>query len=339
MLITPEYVHKPLNNSYVLICWKDRWNSGCLTGFIIYQENNVRNNQYVKRFIEVRNGERVNLYLIGNNQRVFNVVYIVPREIWITIHVLITGYLIYKLSFMLKIRIKRAFGEVGVILNTMLLILILNGTIIGSAYVDQSIDIKYIPGVHIEKTFYIENSTLIIRVNTTGVYKLLNATCYILDVMEITGNITYLKTIIENNTVKTIIPFEIYETIYSKLSIKYWFTITLRNTSLISYIKTTCRLFFDKGELELNIPIRVVWRELDISLTDNILVIKNSNPVNFTVRLSIIDKHRSQLIYTREILIEKFSINKIEIELRRDCRILIQYVFANISRSVVLDAI
>lgn len=366
LIIASEYFIKPVNNTRVLTCWVDYWCTGCISGLLIYRENNLHrdnlssNSAYIKYVITKNNGLTRLLY-VSNYLRIYSIVFTFPRELWILVHTIVIGYLALDLIIKLKYMYRKVFGEVDTVSTGLLIALVLNASIVGATYIDQTITIYTIPGVRVESFFNINNSTLTLVTHTHGIYTLQNAYCFTtgnytnrvlepnnirksvnnikFNIRNSAVNKTFLEAIVENSTVKVIIPKELYVKIYNELRVEPLLAYRWRNLTIDTHIPVYCRLYFDKGVLDYKTIIEIEWRELDIKLLEHRVVVNNLNPVSINFKIAIVDAYRRIVVHIVEYTVESLSTIEIEVPvMKTDWEVYVNYVFAGVHRSVVLNA-
>lgn len=344
-----------LNESYVVACYPGYWNTACLSGIAIV--NNHQNNSrttYIKLLSvygrnNLNNGynnasELVRIYSIGPEFKVYSVVFRVPRELAVPLQLLVFFTVAYIAYQRVKSSFRRALGETHVLTPVFLLVFMFNMTIIGTTYIEQASVFYRVTGVSVNYEFNLTDSTIRALINTSGVYVVRDAQCYIQLNNNQRNNYSYnnnesilvLGTKLVDSIITARIPSELYVKLYESASGKYTLPIVPAYMSVLDTFVVKCRVRLNVGEFTFSVVAEVYWRDLEIEVVNNTLYIYNPNPVPLTARIVSVG-HRGELTYNAEIVVDRLT--RVQVDLAGiDCRrVIVQYTLLGITRSKVVD--
>jgi hypothetical protein len=352
-LITPVNGNSVEPGSLVLACLPGWWNTACILGRYVVNSNGLG---YLETVFNGVNGENQRrIYLVGNGVngangfRLFRVVLVVPREVWIPLVALVAFIPLAKITF--SLRKMRALGEYSTFLPALSIVLLVNTMIAGGMFVEQSTPQYTIPGVEAVPEFYLENSTVVVRLRTGDYYTLLNASCTATvgvgnGVNRINnynngnnGNrrtFTISTEIIDKELIVLRVPWELYEEAYNSRFIPSDLPLIPSYLVLEEVIPFRCKLYLDKGEMILAFTIRFKWSDLVLRYEDGSVVVVNENPVDLNATAVIVDLDRETVVYSTRFTVSKLSsytVNLGELGVRR-ARVYVLYEFLGLTRSV-----
>lgn len=340
MIIVPGYATSMNRGDLVLACRGGWWNTACVIGILNGNGNNGGNGNNSNGLAWVSvisngNGLRGSLPVNGEI-RLFRIVWRIPGEVWIPA---LTMYLYYLAIETKKIfRKNRVLGENTSIVSLTAVITVINAFIVGSTFVDQVTVAYALPEVRVSETFYLHNSSLIIRLSTQGDYILLSAECNLtlngangvnnganrtngvngngLRVNNRNGNgfngngqrTTRLHvTIIDQRTILVEIPFEVYYVLFNRTRVTD-LPVMPAMMSKEAQIPVRCRLGFDKFEMQFTLYAVFYWRDIDIRIRNlRWLQIENTNPVDINVTLTIFDIDKNKIVLREAIEIPRLT--------------------------------
>ncbi|MEM4441000.1 MAG: hypothetical protein QXS14_05975 [Desulfurococcaceae archaeon] len=352
-LITPVNGNSVEPGSLVLACLPGWWNTACILGRYVVNSNGLG---YLETVFNGFNGENQRrIHLVGNGVngangfRLFRVVLVVPREVWIPLVALVAFIPLAKITF--SLRKTRALGEHTTFLPALSIVLLFNTMIAGGMFVEQSTPQYTIPGVEAVPEFYLENSTVIVRLRTGDYYTLLNASCTATvgvdnGVNRINnynnGNNGNRRTFtisiesIDKELIVLRVPWELYEEAYNSRFIPSDLPLIPSYLVLEEVIPFRCKLYLDKGEMILAFTIRFKWSDLVLRYEDGSVVVVNDNPVDLNATAVIVDLDRETVVYSTRFTLSKLSsytVNLRELGVRR-ARVYVLYEFLGLTRSV-----
>lgn len=348
-LTLADYIKPPTNGSLTLVCYKGYWNTACFVG--------------VLRFFNAKNGGRL-IYLVVENDSgslsiplngefvVYTIISRIPREFWFTLHTVIVVSLFTLIAKRLVKGRYRILSERNVLPLSLFLILLFNALLIGPSYVDQTVIMFKIPGVNVLSFFSINDSSVIINVDSTGIYRLVDAQCYLTNnygrnltkkvnegISRINNNFKQpLETLLINDTsAKVLIPLNYYYELYN--ASKLWVRLILpTNISVKNYINIYCQLLLDKGSLKVKLPVSFDWKDLDIRFKNGVISVFNPNPVSIRVKYYVLEKVSNKVIYINETVVNRLSTVNISLtHLKGVGLIVFQYELLGLRRIVVLN--
>jgi len=343
-LITPVNGNNVEPSSLVLACLPGWWNTACILGRYVANNNGLGYLESIFNGVNGDNQRRV--YLVGNEVngasgfRLFKVVLVVPREMWIPLVALVAFIPLAKITR--SLRKKRALGEHSTFLPALSIVLLVNTMITGGMYVEQSTPQYTIPGVEAVPEFYLENSTVVIRLRTGNYYTLLNASCTATVGVENSVNSNNRRSfiipleIIDGELIVLRVPWELYEAAYYSRFIPRDLPLIPSYLVLEEVIPFRCKLYLDKGEMMHVFTIRFKWSDLVLHYVEGSVVVVNENPIDLNATIVIVDLDREAIAY-----FDKFTLNRLgsymvnlgEIGVRR-ARVHVLYEFLGLTRSV-----
>lgn len=338
------YVSKPVNNTPVLVCLSEAWNTPCFTGTYITSSNG-------KGYVLVHNGNNNNrgsLYPLNNNNvRVYSIISAIPRVVWISLLALYFTLLSILLVKSIEIGYKLSLRDSRVFVLALVLSLSVNSILVGGVYIDQATPRYTIPGVSVNWSFHYENSTLVVILDLGEIYTLVNTTC-VLKLAE-TGNKsdfannknTGINSVLEvqvvsNNTVLVIIPGYAYEYLYNKTVLEP-IPLTPVNLSVYATIPVSCKFKLDKGVLQATFIAEFYWRDLVLGVRDTLVEIHNPNQVFIETKIYILDLERGVIVNTTSVCLKPLDTINLDLSIygTGKYRVLVQYTLLGLRRSRV----
>jgi len=327
-----DYILKPSNGTYVLVCLREAWSTPCSIGIYIANNNS-------RGVILTANGNNGRLLLNNfNNMRVYSIRAIIPSVKWISLLTLYFTLIIAGLVKSVKAGYKLTLRDSSVLSIATLLILSINSILVGAVYIDQATSRYSIPGVNIKWNFNLENSTLILTLDLSKTYTLEGVTCiHTLQVDNASYN--YLEAKITNNTVLVVIPDYIYEYLYNKTILEP-IPLIPANLSVYSAIPVFCEFKLDKGVFQVTLIIEFYWRDLVITVENALVRIYNPNPVSLDIKIYTVNVERGQIVNSTSISLKSLSDTVLDLSTygAGKYRVLVQYTLLGLGRSKVVYA-
>lgn len=345
-----EYVSKPVNQSEVLVCRVEALSTPCFTG--LYIVNGVNGNG--RGFVYVSNGNGnggLRVSLNGNHVRIYSVIASIPPYVWIPILVVYFALLAYVLWKNTRMGYLRVLSESRVIEFGLLMAITLNVILVGAVYVDQATPRYYLPGVSVEWSFNLDNSTLIARLNLNNVYTLLNATCWYKPPGVVNGfatnsnsngsnGVNYpLETlIVDLSTIVAIIPRSVYEEYFNNRILEPVSPVPAY-LSVYEAIPVYCEFKLDKAVFKASYLITFYWRDLVVRSEGSRVVISNPNPVSINASIHVLDLKKGHFVYSNNMTIsalgeEVFDLSSYEPGVYR---VIVQYKMLGLVRSRIVE--
>lgn len=345
LLITPFDFSGSNRGDLVLACRSGWWNTACLLG--VYDDGN----NGVASISLLGNGDsRRGVIFLNGDLGLFKVVARIPGVIWIPLFALYCIYLV--------LEVKKALGRYRVLgenysLAALAIVLVaVNTFIVGATYVDQVSVVYALPGVSVRDEFFLDNSTLLVKLETGDRYILRGAECRILvngvngaslnvgknnngDDNGLNSRGYILRTRpVDQGTILVEIPLEIYDRLFNETrldELPIMPAVVMREALIPIY----CKFFFDKFEYVFYTRARFSWRDLDIYFEDHrLLIVDNRNPVSISINLTIFDLDREVVVHRDSYVIPKLGsieLNMLELSLRR-ARVIVEYEFLGLHR-------
>jgi len=335
------YLYKPTNNTPVLVCYSEAWSTPCFTGVYVVNSNG-RGYILVLSNNNGNNGRGL-LYPLNNNNngRVYSIVATVPYTVWVPILVVYFALLSYALMRSVKASYKLALREHRVLGLALVLVLSINTILVGAVYVDQATPRYAIPGVTVKHSFHLENNTLVITLDLSGVYVLESVKC-VFKTIEYNSSSNNLvnsvleSRVVENSTILVVIPNYVYEYLYNKTVLEP-IPLLPANLSVYATIPVSCEFRLDKGVLQATFIAEFYWRDLVVTARDNVAEIYNPNPISLEARVFITNIDRGRVVSSTSIVLKPLS--TITLDLSEygagNYRVTVQYTLLGLGRSRV----
>ena len=335
------YLYKPTNNTPVLVCYSEAWSTPCFTGVYVINSNG-------RGYILVLSNNNGNsgrglFYPLNNNNngRVYSIVATVPYTVWVPILVVYFALLSYALMRSVEASYRLALREHRVLGLALVLVLSINTILVGAVYVDQATPRYAIPGVTVKHSFHLENNTLVITLDLSGVYVLESVKC-VFKTIEYNSSSNNLvnsvleSRVVENSTILVVIPNYVYEYLYNKTVLEP-IPLLPANLSVYATIPVSCEFRLDKGVLQATFIAEFYWRDLIVTARDNVAEIYNPNPISLEARVFITNIDRGRVVSSTSIVLKPLS--TITLDLSEygagNYRVTVQYALLGLGRSRV----
>jgi hypothetical protein len=207
--------------------------------------------------------------------------------------------------------------------------------------VDQATPRYAIPGVTVKHSFHLENNTLVITLDLSGVYVLESVKC-VFKTIEYNSSSNNLvnsvleSRVVENSTILVVIPNYVYEYLYNKTVLEP-IPLLPANLSVYATIPVSCEFRLDKGVLQATFIAEFYWRDLVVTARDAVAEIYNPNPISLEARVFITNIDRGRVVSSTSIVLKPLS--TITLDLSEygtgNYRVTVQYTLLGLGRSRV----